>query len=152
MHRVRLIIGTWLCGLVLLAACTDAQAASAEQVTGAVNAARAYWHTGAPHCGTPTIVAAAEPLPEDAMGAAWTETCTIAYEDIAWRAYPVEFCQVIVHEWGHLMLGDAYFLSVNATDPAHSPDPHNVMHARGGDAPRVCRRLAPRWRRATLRK
>jgi hypothetical protein len=45
---------------------------------------------------------------------------------MAWDAY----CETVVHEIGHDMLGPAYFASVNPADPAHSPDPKNVMYPR----------------------
>lgn len=42
----------------------------------------------------------------------------------------IDECHVYVHEFGHLLLGFTYFALVNPDDPAHSPDPMNVMYGR----------------------
>ncbi len=135
-----------ICCLLICAAPAHAMP-SAQQVTSAGEDAHTYWRTGEPRCGTPTFQRAQQTLPEDAAGAAYEDTCLIEYSrNIDWRLYPVEFCQVIVHEWGHLMLGATYFAATNPLDSAHSADPHNIMFPSGGDTPRVCRRHAPVWR------
>jgi hypothetical protein len=102
---------------------TPAQLASAEHV------ASVYWH-GNPACGAPVVTY--EPMADTHAGEAEYGSCRIMLNPAHdWRDFPALLCVVLAHEWGHLVLGPDYFAAVNPSDPAHSPDPRNIMNAAG---------------------
>lgn len=103
---------------------TDAQLLTATRT------ARAYWH-GNPPCGAPGLTEGAA-LPLGELGAADFAECRIMLGALPyWREAPALLCTVIVHEWGHLVLGPKFFAAVNPTDPAHDPNPDSIMHDGG---------------------
>jgi hypothetical protein len=80
--------------------------------------AHTYWG-GAPNCGEPSVTLAA--LNPAYAGFAWYAECRIEIQSRHdWAADPVGYCDLIVHESGHLVLGPRYFAATNPADPAHA--------------------------------
>lgn len=96
-----------------------------RQLNTAVQIAATYWH-GNPSCGRPDI--ALGDLPD--MTAMAFPSCQIIIDTSQrdWTDTSSLLCVVMVHEWGHLVLGENYFAATNPTDPSHSPDSRNVMY------------------------
>ncbi len=109
---------------------TPAPISLAPTVTELANArsvAASYWHVDQPPCGRETVT---ELQLDTISGEAQLDACAITFStERDWRDFPDEVCGVYVHEFGHLVLGPAYFAASNPTDPAHSPDPLNIMYA-----------------------
>jgi hypothetical protein len=81
--------------------------------------ALAYWG-GPPSCGEPSVTLVA--LNPAYAGQAVYAECRIEIQSRwDWAADPVGYCNVIVHENGHLVLGSEYFAATNPADPAHAP-------------------------------
>jgi hypothetical protein len=81
--------------------------------------ARMYWG-GTPNCGEPSVRLVA--LNPAYAGFAWLADCRIEIQSRHdWAADPVRYCDLIVHENGHLVLGPGYFAALNPADPAHAP-------------------------------
>lgn len=127
-------VGALTATLTLLVASGVARAASstatAREMAWARRVAVAYWH-GEPRCGIPTV-SPSKGL-GNLLGDATYSTCAIRYSagtsiDWGWREYPPLFCELIVHEYGHLVLGPTYFAASNPTEPEHSPDPRSIMY------------------------
>jgi hypothetical protein len=88
----------------------------------------AYWHTTTAPCGPEHV--AVEVFSEQRPAHADFASCTITFDGARdWRDFPELTCVIYVHEFGHLVLGPTYFAAVNPTDPAHSPDPGNIMYS-----------------------
>jgi hypothetical protein len=120
--------------------CAPAAAQNRTPLSDAVQAAEAYWNASpegsyklpchsefplsrvAPKIDKPEILAYTEP-----------PSCTIWLEanyfpsELADATKYAEFCHVLIHEIGHIVLGVTYFQGTNPTEPDHSTDPHNVM-------------------------
>lgn len=68
--------------------------------------------------------------------AADPQTCTVIFpSDQLHDDDPMDLCAEVVHEFGHLALGDEYFAKTNPSDPAHSPNRRSVMYFDGGEEP-----------------
>lgn len=108
----------------------------------AIQRAESYW--GVVPCGGTFDVQLIDTTPTGAKGWADTTYCH-AYIDSVLFATPAQqaaqwpaFCQVVVHEIGHLILGLDYFKTTNPSDPAHSADQTNVMQDKTVVYPSSC--------------
>jgi hypothetical protein len=107
------------------------------EITWARGVAVAYWHVSQPPCGRETFTLATV-IPSTEPAYADLTACGITFSAaLDWRAFPAYMCRNYVHEFGHLVLGTSYFAATNPSDPAHSPDPTNIMYGGGepGDGP-----------------
>jgi hypothetical protein len=146
-----------LTALALGVGSSDAHLATAgERLAAFQGAAQRYWWSQTPPCGQPQITITA--LPADRWGDADAATCIIRLNQQTWdwqmQGDPTgatALCVTMVHEHGHLILGPDYFAQSNPDDPAHSPDPNNVMSNRPDRRARVpeCA-AAQRPRRVTV--
>lgn len=138
---IRRVAGLAVVAVLVVAAPADADSAgrsstagdgslapTASQLAWARSKAVAYWHVPQPPCGRESVLNVA--LPNSWAGMADFAACSIALSTVNdWRDFPIELCRVYAHEFGHLVLGPTYFAATNPADPAHSPDPSNIMYA-----------------------
>jgi hypothetical protein len=138
MKRVGSLLAVLICLSVPTAAEAESLAPTTAELVYARAAAATYWHVTHPPCGIEQAVFGAVRSSDFNAAEADMETCTIMFSDAHdWRDYPEITCSTYVHEFGHLALGLDYFAASNPTDPAHSPDPTNIMYGGGepGDGP-----------------
>lgn len=90
-----------------------------------------YWG-GTPNCGVPRVEFGDTGIH---IGLAYIDECRVVMSDrIDWASQGERraYCDLLVHETGHLILGARYFEAVNPQDPAHAPpgtDPHSGLGA-----------------------
>lgn len=137
------------------------QASARSPLSDAYAAAAQYWQHSPegnytlPCNGTFTIKREAIPPAGEPNAIGWTKPpeCTIYLLGTRWtnettdaELFP-EFCQLITHEIGHLILGLTYFAPINPSEPDHSPDPNNVMYAlmQAKALPTECLHAADYW-------
>ena len=133
-----------ICAALALPAGASATNITPTQEQQALQIAATYWAITAPDAvsscpAAPTITWGS--LPGNATDVLAYAYWTVAYDGatpvvgacgMIVRDVPMtwgQFCRVIVHEDGHLVLGPTYFAAVNPADPAHSPDPTSIMWA-----------------------
>lgn len=118
------------------------QASARTPLTDAIAAAAQYWQTSPEGsyqlpCNSSFTIKRESATPAGKPNAiGWTKPpeCTIYLLATRWTnettdatLFP-EYCQLITHEIGHIILGSTYFVGVNPIEPDHSPDPNNVMY------------------------
>ncbi len=98
-----------------------------------------YWG-GHPSCGEPSITIV--PMEAKYGGLAYPYECrTELSSAVDWAGNPIGYCEIMIHEYGHHILGLTYFALTNPADPAHAPtgyagqDGLGVMQATVPDVP-----------------
>lgn len=132
-----ILLGAIMLGVAGTAQAHDARHLSAQLERRAIAISLRYWRThepsmlidGLPACGQPRI--AWRPLRDGIGGEALLGSCRIVLSSTAFipkwnRPF---FCETVLHEIGHLVLGELFFAATNPDDPAHSPDPFSPMFA-----------------------
>jgi hypothetical protein len=104
--------------------------------------ADAYWHHAPLNCPLRARIVPAASLPSGTVAEATAGSCDMrvsapyfpARDRHPYSTNADSACYMVVHEWGHMVLGPNYFATTNPADPAHSADPSNVMYASGENA------------------
>lgn len=141
----------WICALMIVAspfvhpslARADVPLPTAAEQQQALEIAATYWKHAPTWngCG-PVGQTFSANLPTTWEATVDYTSCNIVYADWAmtygngpsWET----FCATTVHEYGHLVLGPTYFAATNPSNPAHSPDPNNIMYSGGIIPPPQC--------------
>jgi hypothetical protein len=127
MRGLAVVVALAIAGLVPGAASAESLAPTPAELQWSRSVAVAYWHVSQPPCGRETVLL--EAMPEADTALAHSDQCSIGLNAASdWRDFPMILCRIYVHEFGHLVLGATYFAGSNPANPAHSPDPNNVMY------------------------
>lgn len=119
------------CAAIAAVPAAAAQAQAGAELAAAISVANAVYPGVPQRCGTVKIEYGPLSPPNDTSGAvaeAYEPECTVRIvPGIAATYSDAKLCSLLTHEWGHLA---ARRFPENASDPHHSPNPHDNMWGR----------------------
>lgn len=119
------------CAAIAAVPTAAAQAQTGVELAAAIRVANAVYPGVRQRCGTVKIEYGRLSPPNDTSGAvaeAYEPECAVRIvPEIAATYSEAKLCSLLTHEWGHLA-GRRF--PENASDPHHSPNPHDNMYGR----------------------